>query len=39
MAFKLIQSVQNHWRKFNGSALLPEVIAGVIFKDGTKRAA
>jgi len=39
MAFKLVESAQNHWRKLNGSALLPEVIAGVIFKDGTKRAA
>ncbi len=39
MAFKLVESAQNHWRKLNGSVLLPEVIAGVIFKDGTKRAA
>jgi transposase-like protein len=39
MAFKLIESAQNHWRKLNGSALLPAVIAGVIFKDGTKLAA
>jgi putative transposase len=39
MAFKLVQSAQNHWRKLNGSTLLPEVIAGVIFKDGTKLAA
>ena len=39
MAFKLVESAQNHWRKLNGSALLPEVIAGVIFKDGTKLAA
>lgn len=39
MAFKLVESAQNHWRKLNGSVLLPEVIAGVIFKDGTKLAA
>jgi transposase-like protein len=39
MAFKLVESAQNHWRKLNGSTLLPEVIAGVIFKDGTKIAA
>jgi transposase-like protein len=39
MAFKLVQSAQNHWRKLNGSELLPAVVAGVIFKDGTKIAA
>jgi putative transposase len=39
MAFKLVESAQKSWRKLNGSALLPEVIAGVIFKDGTKLAA
>ena len=39
MAFKLVESAQKHWRKLNGSTLLPEVIAGVIFKDGTKLAA
>jgi transposase-like protein len=39
MAFKLVESAENHWRKLNGSTLLPEVIAGVIFKDGTKLAA
>ena len=39
MAFKLVKPAQNHWRKLNGSTLLPEVIAGVIFKDGTKLAA
>jgi putative transposase len=39
MAFKLVESAQNHWRKLNGSTLLPAVIAGVIFKDGTKLAA
>jgi putative transposase len=39
MAFKLVESAQNHWRKLNGSTLLPDVITGVIFKDGTKLAA
>jgi hypothetical protein len=39
MAFKLVESAQNHWRKLNGSTLLPAVIAGTIFKDGTKLAA
>jgi putative transposase len=39
MAFKLVESAQKHWRKLNGKAFLPEVIAGVIFKDGEKLAA
>jgi len=39
MAFKLVESAQNHWRKLNGSVLLPEVVAGAVFKDGEKRAA
>jgi putative transposase len=39
MAFKLVESAQNHWRKLNGSMFLPEVVAGVIFKDGVKHAA
>jgi putative transposase len=39
MAFKLVESAQNHWRKLNGSTLLPAVVAGTIFKDGTKIAA
>ena len=36
MAFKLVESAQNHRRQFDSGALLPEVVAGVIFKDGTK---
>ena len=39
MAFKLVESAQKSWRKLNGSPLLPDVIAGVIFKDGIKIAA
>jgi hypothetical protein len=26
--FKLVESAQNHWRKLNGSTLLPAVVAG-----------
>ena len=39
MAFKLVESAQKRWRKLNGRVLLPDVIAGVIFKDGMKLAA
>src|ERR1700730_3984875 len=39
MAFKLVESAQKRWRKLNGSVLLPDVIAGTIFKDGMKFAA
>ena len=39
MAFKLIESAQKRWRKLSGSALLPDVVAGVLFKDGMKIAA
>src|SRR5207248_685038 len=39
MAFKLVESAQSHWRKLNGSPLLPEIVAGVMFKDGVKIAA
>jgi len=39
MAFKLVESAQKHWRKLNGSTLLPEVVAGTLFKDGMKVAA
>lgn len=39
MAFKLVESAQNHWRKLNGSTLLPAVTAGVLFKNGTQLAA
>ena len=39
MAFKLVESAQNHWRKLNGSTLLPAVIAVAIFRDGEKLAA
>jgi putative transposase len=39
MAFKLVESAQKSWRKLNGSPLLSDVVAGVIFKDGVKVAA
>ncbi|HLW86193.1 MAG TPA: transposase, partial [Candidatus Sulfotelmatobacter sp.] len=39
MAFTLLETAQKRWRKLSGSALLPEVVAGVLFKDGMKIAA
>jgi transposase-like protein len=36
MVFKLAHAAQKRWRLLNGSALLPEVIQGVRFKDGVK---
>jgi hypothetical protein len=34
MVFKLMQSGEKRWRLLNGSNRLPDVIAGVQFKDG-----
>ncbi len=39
MAFKLVESAQNRWRKLNGSTLPPELTPGVISKDGVELAA
>jgi putative transposase len=39
MAFKLIENAQTSWRKLNGSNLIGDVVAGVIYKDGVKLAA
>jgi putative transposase len=39
MVFKLAQGAEKHWRRLNGQALLPEVIRGVKFVDGTKEIA
>jgi putative transposase len=39
MVFKLCELAQKHWRKLNGSQLLSDVIAGVPFVDGVRRAA
>jgi putative transposase len=37
MVYKLMQSASHHWRALNGSALLPAVIADVVFIDGEKQ--
>ncbi|MEY2602518.1 MAG: hypothetical protein QOH31_276, partial [Verrucomicrobiota bacterium] len=34
MVFKLAIEAQKHWRRLNGSALLPTVVTGVHFIDG-----
>ena len=39
MVFKLAQCAEQHWRRLNGAALLPEVIQGVTFIDGLKEKA
>jgi putative transposase len=39
MVFKLAEQAQKHWRRLNGSVLLSEVIAGVQFVDGVRKAA
>ena len=36
MVFKLMESASKHWRALNGSALIPDIIAGVQFADGIK---
>ena len=36
MVYKLIESAEKRWRRLNGHALLPDVIAGVVFTDGEK---
>ena len=39
MVFQLMESAAKGWRALHGAALLAEVIAGVVFKDGVKEAA
>lgn len=39
MVFKLMESASKHWRALNGSTLVTDVIAGVPFADGVKKAA
>jgi transposase-like protein len=39
MAFKLTQKAQKGWRKLNGSAKLQDLIDGIVFVDGERRAA
>jgi hypothetical protein len=34
MVFKLGIEAQKHWRRLNGSALLPKVVTGIQFIDG-----
>jgi putative transposase len=36
MVFKLMESASKHWRTLNGSKLLEDVIAGVVYVDGVK---
>lgn len=38
MVYKLMESASKSWRSLNGSPLLKEVIAGVIFENGVKKA-
>jgi transposase-like protein len=37
MVFKLMESASKKWRVLNGSALIPEVIAGIQFVDGVRK--
>jgi putative transposase len=37
MVYKLMESASRRWRALNGSALLADVIAGVVFIDGEKQ--
>lgn len=39
MVFKLTQCAEKHWRRLNGTQLIPEVIRGVKFTDGVKEIA
>lgn len=39
MVFKLAQQAQKRWRRLNGHHLIEEVIAGIEFVDGVKKAA
>ena len=36
MAYKLLDSAQARWRRFNGHELIADVIDGVVFKDGER---
>jgi hypothetical protein len=36
MAYKLLVTAQDRWRRFNGYELIAEVLDGVTFKDGVK---
>ena len=39
MVFKLMESASKKWRALNGSTLIADIIAGVQFADGVKKAA
>lgn len=39
MVFKLAQSAQNGWRRLRGHAMLKDLLEGVVFTDGIKKAA
>lgn len=39
MVFKLAQSAERRWRALNAAALLPDVVQGIEFVDGVKKAA
>lgn len=39
MEFKIVHRIQKHWRRLNGNVLLSDVIAGIQFEDGVKKAA
>jgi hypothetical protein len=39
MAFKLARKAEKGWRKLNGSEKLKELIDGIVFVDGERRAA
>ena len=36
MAYKLLVTAQERWRRFNGHELIAEVLDGATFKDGEK---
>ena len=36
MAYKLLESAQERWRRFNGHELVADVLADVKFKDGIR---
>ena len=36
MAYKLLESAHERWRRFNGHELVADVLDGVTFKDGIK---
>jgi len=36
MVFKLLMAAAKTWRRLKGENLLPKVVAGVTFRDGTE---